>query len=95
MASLGVSDEDVEKLARIYWFTVEFGLCKEGPTGEVRAYGAGLLSSFGELQHCLSDKAIKRDFDPIIAAGQSYPITEYQPVYFVASGFCRAQEQVR
>lgn len=32
----------------MYWFTVEFGLCKQG--SEIRAFGAGLLSSFGELQ---------------------------------------------
>eukprot|EP00013_Stygamoeba_regulata_P026171 CAMPEP_0177655648 /NCGR_PEP_ID=MMETSP0447-20121125/15096_1 /TAXON_ID=0 /ORGANISM="Stygamoeba regulata, Strain BSH-02190019" /LENGTH=430 /DNA_ID=CAMNT_0019159615 /DNA_START=42 /DNA_END=1334 /DNA_ORIENTATION=- len=85
LASLGASDEDIEKLASCYWFTVEFGLCKEGDG--VKAFGAGLLSSFGELEYCLSDKPKLAPFDPVVASCTSYPITEYQPLYFVAHNF--------
>jgi len=93
LASLGASDEDIERLATIYWFTVEFGICRQGD--QIRAYGAGLLSSFGELEYCLSDKPEIRAFEPAKVAQQKYPITEYQPVYFVAESFKDAQMRVR
>lgn len=71
---------------------MEFGICRQG--GKLKAYGAGLLSSFGELEYCLSDKPEHRPFDPPVTAGQTYPITEYQPVYFVTDSFEDAQTKM-
>lgn len=92
LASLGAPDEFVEKLATCFWFTVEFGLCRQN--GELKAYGAGLLSSFGELQYCLSDKPELREFDPRQTGEQKYPITEYQPIYFVSNSFDEAIQKM-
>uniref|UniRef100_A0A8C5C6A4 Tryptophan 5-hydroxylase 2 n=1 Tax=Gadus morhua TaxID=8049 RepID=A0A8C5C6A4_GADMO len=93
LASLGASDEDVQKLATCYFFTIEFGLCKQD--GQLRAYGAGLLSSIGELRHALSDKARVKMFDPRTTCNQECLITTFQEVYFVSESFEEAKEKMR
>jgi phenylalanine-4-hydroxylase len=76
--SLGRSDEQILQIGRLYWYTVEFGVVRQ--QGELRAYGAGLLSSFGELQHAVEEKPDIRKFDPEQARMMENPITTYQPV---------------
>ena len=62
LASLGATERELARLAAIYWFTIEFGMCKE--QGSLKAYGAGILSSVGELQYCLTDKPKYLPLDP-------------------------------
>ncbi|XP_077567147.1 tryptophan 5-hydroxylase 2-like isoform X2 [Stigmatopora nigra] len=93
LASLGASDRDVQKLATCYFFTVEFGLCKQG--GQLRAYGAGLLSSIGELKHALSAEARVMPFDPETTCRQECLITSFQEVYFVSDSFDEAKQKMR
>jgi phenylalanine-4-hydroxylase len=72
-------------LVRIYWFTVEFGLIST-PEG-MRVYGNGITSSYGELQHSLTDAVEKRPFVPEEVAKQEYDIWHMQPVLFVIDSF--------
>lgn len=74
------------------WFTVEFGLCHEN--GSLRAFGGGLLSSLDELKYALSDKPEVREFEPSTTGDQSYPITEFQPVYYAAKSIEDARDQM-
>uniref|UniRef100_A0AAR2LBB3 tryptophan 5-monooxygenase n=1 Tax=Pygocentrus nattereri TaxID=42514 RepID=A0AAR2LBB3_PYGNA len=93
LASLGASDDAVQKLATCYFFTVEFGLCKQ--EGKLRAYGAGLLSSISELKHALSDNARITPFDPKVTCKQECIITTFQDVYFVSDSFEEAKVKMR
>lgn len=92
LASLGCSDVDLPKLATIYWFTVEFGLCLED--GKRKAYGAGILSSFGELEYCMTDepKIHPLDCENIAENFRDFPISSMQPDYFLAESFEKASE---
>ncbi|CAJ1029920.1 putative Biopterin-dependent aromatic amino acid hydroxylase [Leishmania utingensis] len=92
LASLGASDELLGKLAKVYWYSVEFGLCSEG--GRCKAYGAGILSSSGELEYALSDKPERVPWNPTVASITPFPITKYQPRYFVAESFPDAQHKL-
>nr|AVK72353.1 tyrosine hydroxylase [Meara stichopi] len=93
LVSLGATDDDITKLSTLYWFTVEFGLCKQD--GDLKAYGAGLLSSYGELQYALSGEPELREFDPEITSVQPYDDYTYQQVYYIAKSFQDAKEALR
>jgi len=77
------TEEALERLARVYWFTIEFGVLREA--GEVKAYGAGLVSSAGELE--AMRRAELRPLDLEAAAQQEFETTDYQPLLFCADSF--------
>jgi len=93
LASLGASDEDITRLATCYWFSIEFGLCKTADG--VKAYGAGLLSSYGELKWCMTDEPERKEFDPDVTCIQEYDTSRFQTTYFVAESFQVAKDQMR
>ena len=73
-------------LARLYWYTIEFGLIKSDDG--VRAYGAGLISSGGELGYSVRDpKPARRPFDLMTVMASDYHIDSYQDQYFVIDDF--------
>jgi phenylalanine-4-hydroxylase len=75
-----------ELLARLYWYTVEFGLI--ATAGGLRAYGAGILSSAGELPHSITSKQPRRiAFELKRMMRTKYKIDTYQASYFVIESF--------
>src|ERR1700736_6690614 len=91
----GIRDEEtqihaltsiIKAMARFFWFTVEFGLMRE--RGELKAYGSGLLSSYGEIAHAVESPEVQRY--PIQlewAINQAFEIDHYQPLLFVVESF--------
>jgi phenylalanine-4-hydroxylase len=75
------------RLFRFFWFTVEFGMIRNGR--DLRAYGAGIVSSPNEAAHASGGQAILRDFDLMEVVRTPYRIDIVQPVYFVIDSFAQ------
>jgi phenylalanine-4-hydroxylase len=82
---------ELDRLSRIYWFTIEFGVLREN--GQIKAYGTGLLSSAGELAEM--HKAELRPLDINAAADHVYDPTHYQAELFCAESFDQMYEMLR
>ncbi len=78
------SPEAVEAIARLYWYTIEFGLIREN--GELKIYGAGVLSSIGETEYALGTQPAHLPFDTETITRTPYIKDDYQQQYFVLSG---------
>src|SRR5438046_3880957 len=83
--------EALNRLSRVYWFTIEFGVLRED--GAVKAYGTGLLSSAGELE-AMHDAEL-RPFNLETASGVEYDPTHFQPVLFCADYFDAMYQTLR
>jgi phenylalanine-4-hydroxylase len=75
--------DELDRLSRVYWFTIEFGVLREN--GEIKAYGTGLLSSAGELAEM--HKAELRPLDLDVMMNYIYDPTHYQSILFCADSF--------
>lgn len=87
------TDQQLEELGRLYWFTVEFGLVEH--EGNIKAYGAGLLSSFGELEHAFSDSVERRPFDLDQVINTDYDYSDMQPVLYIIPSYAELKEVTR
>jgi phenylalanine-4-hydroxylase len=90
-AALDADEETLKQLERVYWYTLEFGVARED--GDAKAYGAGLLSSFGELGNFTSQAELK-PFDLAEIARTNYDPTSYQKALFVAPSFSEMEKRV-
>ena len=84
------SDDALEFVSKVFWFSLEFGVLRED--GAVKTYGAGLLSSFGEIQEMARAQLLPLD---VARMGvQEYDITHYQPLLFCAESFSEVEDVV-
>ena len=83
-------EENLRFLSRVFWFTVEFGVVVED--GELRAYGAGILSSYGEIDEFRRMEHRPLDIGEMGTA--DYDITHYQPVLYRAESLDEVREVV-
>lgn len=83
---LALQHKGIKFLARLNWYTIEFGLMKS--SDGYKAYGAGIMSSFGEAKYVLSDPSphfLQFDLDRVLRTG--YYIDDLQASYFVIDSF--------
>ena len=93
LAASARNERETTEMARLFWFTVEFGLIRE--RGKVKIYGSGLISSHDDAANALSDKCHRRPFDLDEVLDQPFEIDRLQDVLFVVDTFEQLFEAVR
>lgn len=85
IASLVTNEADREKMTRLFWFTVEFGLIAED--GSPKVYGSGLISSHKDSANALSERCNRQPFSLEAVFAQDFRIDDIQPTLFVLESF--------
>ncbi len=86
-------DSVLKAMARFFWFTIEFGLMRDG--AGLCVYGSGLLSSFGEIAYCIESPQVQRyPFQLEWVVNQYFEIDHYQPLLFIVDSFDHLFDQV-
>ena len=85
--------EALERLGRLFWFTVEFGLIRQ--KGEIKVYGSGLISSHGECTRVLAGGCEIKDFDLDAVLNQQFQTSEMQPVLYAVESFDQIYEATK
>lgn len=86
-------EQQLVELGRLYWWTVEFGLIEEG--SEIKAFGAGLLSSFSELDNCFRPSIPKQKFKLKTVINTEFDYSMMQPVLFIIPSYAYLKEVTR
>ena len=85
VASRAKTEDETAQMARLFWFTVEFGLTRED--GEIKVYGSGLISSSGDAANALGPNCDRRPFSLDAVIQQPFEIDRFQDVLFVVDSF--------
>lgn len=85
VAARARTEEETEQMARLFWFTVEFGLTRD--EGDVKVYGSGLISSAGDAANALGPRCDRRPFSLDAVINQPFEIDRFQDVLFVVDEF--------
>lgn len=80
----------MEKLGRLFWYTVEFGVIRQD--GEVKAYGSGLISSHGECRNVMGGNCAIHDFTPDEVLATRVKVNELHKLLFAVGSFDQVYE---
>ena len=92
LAAAAGTEDEVTQMARLFWFTVEFGLIRE--RGATRIYGSGLISSHGDAENALGERCRRLPFELEAVLAQPFEIDHFQDVLFVIDSFDQLFEAV-